>query len=127
MAKNNKMALAKQKGDTIEEMTIQNQEIDTPVLPIEHMERIYQFRPDIIDWILKETETEATHRRQRNKSLDCKVFIERILGQVFGFLIGIVGITAGAIVAIKGFSKAGCVIASVAIGTLAVSFLKKDK
>ena len=127
MAKDNKMELAKQKGDTIEAMRIHNQEIDTPILPIDHIEKLYKIRPDIIDWLLKETEIEAKHRRQRNNSLDCKVFIERILGQTFGFLIGILGIAAGAIVAIKGFSKAGCVIASIAIGTLAVNFLKREK
>lgn len=59
MARSSKAALSRQTGDDKEEMIVQNQEIDTPVLPVEHMERLHQFRPDIVDWILRQTENEA--------------------------------------------------------------------
>lgn len=96
MARSSKAALSRQTGDDKEEMIVQNQEIDTPVLPVEHMERLHQFRPDIVDWILKQTENEAADRRERQARLDRYVCRERLIGQIFGFLIGIGGIAGGA-------------------------------
>lgn len=127
MARSSKAALSRQTGDDKEEMIVQNQEIDTPVLPVEHMERLHQFRPDIVDWILKQTENEAADRRERQARLDRYVCRERLIGQIFGFLIGIGGIAGGAYVAVSGHPTAGGTIASIAIGTLAVAFIGKLK
>lgn len=107
MARSSKAALSRQTGDDKEEMIVQNQEIDTPVLPVEHMERLHQFRPDIVDWILRQTENEAADRRERQARLDRYVCRERLIGQIFGFLIGIGGIAGGAYVAVSGHPTAG--------------------
>lgn len=72
MARSSKAALSRQTGDDKEEMIVQNQEIDTPVLPVEHMERLHQFRPDIVDWILKQTENEAADRDKRRQEQERK-------------------------------------------------------
>lgn len=127
MAKSSKAALSRQNGDGKEEMIVQNQEIDTPVLPVDHMERLHQFRPDVVDWILKQTETEAADRRERQARLDSYVCRERMIGQIFGLVIGLAGIGGGAYVAVSGHPTAGGTIASIAIGTLAVAFIGRQK
>ena len=106
---------------------LQTQVTDTPILPVEHMERFQRFRPEVNDWILAQTTQESEHRRAYEKRVAFFVFIERVAGQIFGFLIGIGGITGGAAVAIYSSPRAGAAIACVAIGTLAVAFLKSQK
>ncbi|MDR0932149.1 MAG: hypothetical protein LBM70_03910 [Victivallales bacterium] len=127
MARSGKATLAR-KDDNIEEsLTIHNQEIDTPVLPIEQMKTLHDFRPDVVDWILKQTEDEANFRRTRNVKNDHNIHRERLIGQVFGLVIGLSGVIGGACVAIYGHPGAGGTIATVSIGTLAVAFLKAQK
>ena len=103
-----------------------NRETDAPLLPVDEMERFQQFRPDFNDWILKQTETEAEHRRDMEKSDIEKVYRERRRGQIFGFFMGLCGIIGGATVAIRGYSSAGATIASISIGTLALAFLNQN-
>lgn len=121
MASHNKATISQQ-GNT-KSLTVQNQEIDTPVLPAEQMERFQQFRPDINDWILNQTDMEAAARRERQAKIDRYIFTAQLIGQIFGLIIGLAGVVGGAIVAVKGYSAAGATIASLAIGTLALAFL----
>ena len=51
------------------------------------------------------------------------MFTERILGQVFAFLIGMAGVGFGSYVAIKGEPVAGGIIATSALAGLAGVFL----
>ena len=104
-------------------------EIDTPVLPPpEILERIQNCRPDIIDWMLKETSQEAANRRSlESKRMDaaCNA-LKR--GQWFGLFTGLAGICGGAFVAIFSSSPtAGATIASFAITVLAVAFVTNKK
>lgn len=127
MTKNNKAVLSRQNGGQKEELMIQNQEIDAPVLPVDQLERLNAINPNIVDWVIRQTEQEANIRRKRQIRIDAFVFIERLLGQIFGLSIGIGGILGGAYVAIDGQSWAGAIIASAAIGTLAVAFIKQHQ
>lgn len=127
MTKNNKAVLSRQNGGQKEELMIQNQEIDAPVLPVDQLERLHAINPNIVDWVIRQTEQEANIRRKRQIRIDVFVFIERLLGQIFGLSIGIGGILGGAYVAIDGQPWAGATIASAAIGTLAVAFIKQHQ
>jgi len=115
------------KGD---ELTINHNETDSPILPIQQLEKLHNFRPDRVDWVFDQTQAEAEHRRYCTTKFGNFVFIERILGQVLAFFIGVAGILAGAYVALHGQPLAGGGIATVTIGTLAVAFItgrKKNK
>jgi uncharacterized membrane protein len=104
-------------------LTAQQQETDSPIIPIAQLERLHQFKPDAVDWVIKQTQIEAEHRRKEGKRVNTFVFIERILGQIFALLIGLSGIGAGGYVALRGEAWAGATIASIAITGLAVVFL----
>ena len=105
------------------EMTVHQQETDSPVIPVAQLERLQQFKPEAVDWVIQQTQIEAEFRRTENKRTNGFIFIERILGQVFAFLIGTGGIAAGGYVAVNGQPWAGATIASIAITGLAVVFL----
>lgn len=115
-----------QRGDETA-MVLSHNDTDVPVLPVEEMERLHRFRPDVVDWILRQTEQEAEYRRQLDREAYSRLFAERRLGQLLGCLIGLAGIIGGSSVAIAGNAVAGGTIATAAIGTLAVAFLKGAK
>jgi hypothetical protein len=100
---------------------------DSPILPVDEMERLYQFRPDVVDWVLEQTKIEAESRRQLQRECHLRLLAERRLGQIFGFLMGISGIIGGSYVAVNGSPTAGGIIATSAICTLTVAFLDRKK
>ncbi len=127
MAKNNQAIVHKRNGNTGDEqsLTYNEQEIDTPLLPVEQLERLANFRPDLIDWVIEQTTKEAEDRRNRQAKLDGFIFKERMTGQKLGFVIAAFAIVAGGFTAMYS-PWAATVIVSVSVGTLAVAFLKKD-
>lgn len=105
------------------EMTFQQHETDSPIIPVAQMERLNSFKPEAVDWIISQTQVEAEHRRVETIRVNTFVFIEHILGQIFALLIGSGGIYAGAHLALAGQPWAGGTIATAAITGLAVVFL----
>ena len=105
------------------ELTIQHHETDSPILPVAQLERLHSFRPDAVDLVLEQTRIEAEHRRSQDRRLNVFIFTERILGQLFGLLIGGGGIFGGVYAALNGQPWAGATIAGAAIGSLAVAFV----
>lgn len=48
------------------DLTFQHNETDSPILPVAHLERLQQFRPDAVDLVLEQTRIEADHRRKQD-------------------------------------------------------------
>ena len=97
---------------------------DSPVIPIEVLERLHTFRPDKVDWFFEQTEKEAEYRRKNDGRVNIFVFIERLLGQIFGLVIGLSGIAGSVYLGINGHEVLAGTIATATIATLAVSFIK---
>jgi uncharacterized membrane protein len=105
------------------ELSIQQHETDCPILPVPHLEQLHKFKPEAVDWIIQQTQIEAEHRRLEIIKINRYTFVERILGQIFAFIIGIVGVGGGSYVAVNGQPEAGGVIATAALTGLAAVFL----
>ncbi|WP_156829791.1 hypothetical protein [Methylovulum miyakonense] len=105
------------------QLSIQQQETDCPILPVPQLEQLQKFKPEAVDWVIKQTQIEAEHRRSETIKINRYTFIERIVGQLCAFLIGIAGVVGGSYVAISGQPEAGGVIATAALTGLAVVFL----
>ena len=41
------------------EITHQQQETDSPIIPVEQIERLHVLKPDAVEWVLQQTEREA--------------------------------------------------------------------
>jgi uncharacterized membrane protein len=119
----NKQRNASVKTRSGNELTVQENETDSPIIPVQHLEKLHSFRPDLVDWVVNQTEKEAEHRRSHGKRIDFYIYTERLLGQIFGFSIGLAGIGGGAYVAIQGQPWAGVSIATAAITGLATAFI----
>ncbi len=113
--------------DRNRELTVQQHETDSPIIPVVQLERLHTFKPDAVDWVIKQTQIEADHRRKQDNRINVFIFIERILGQIFALLIGLAGIGAGGYIALQGQPVAGGTIASFAITGLAIVFLTGRK
>lgn len=109
------------------EISLSHSQVDTPLLDVNAIERLQQFRPDIVDFVVEQTKLEAEHRRKSDSKVINFTFIERIGALLLGALIGF-GSVAGAIyAAMLGFETLGATIAAVGLGSLGVAFLKRDK
>lgn len=105
------------------ELTLHQHDTDSPIIPVAQLERLSQFKPEAVDWVISQTQIEAEHRRSENRRLNTLVFAERVLGQICALLIGLAGIGGGAYVAVNGHPATGGTIATAAITGLAVVFL----
>ncbi|MDR2031919.1 MAG: hypothetical protein LBP86_06650 [Azoarcus sp.] len=114
-------------GETGNEITAQQHESDTPFLPVQQLERLHAFRPDLVDWVVQETGKEAEHRRCESNTVNTYVFVERLVGMILAAIIGLAGIGGGGYLALNGQPWAGTTIAGAMIGTLAVAFLRREK
>lgn len=63
------------------DITLQQHETDSPVLPVAQIEQLHHFRPDRVDWVFDQTRIEAEHRRSETRRINTFTFIERLLGQ----------------------------------------------
>lgn len=92
-------------------------------MPVPQLEQLHKFKPEAVDWVIQQTQIEAEHRRSETIKINKYTFVERILGQIFAFIIGVVGVGGGSYVAVNGQPEAGGVIATAALTGLAVVFL----
>lgn len=121
----NKRVAARATNGKGEELQVHHQESDAPIVYTNELEKLHSFRPDLVDWVVTMTTKEAEERRKQTSRTNKFIFVERILGQIFAGVIGICGIVGGGYVALNGAPAAGATIASITIGTLAVSFIFK--
>jgi ABC-type proline/glycine betaine transport system permease subunit len=72
---------------------------------------------------VQQTQANGEHRKAENSRVNGFIFVERLIGQICAFVIGIAGIGSGSYVALQGHDWAGGTIASLALTGLAVVFL----
>lgn len=107
------------------EVTISTQTTDAPLLPVAHLEKLHQFRPDLVDFVVEQTGIEAAYRRKGTLQLNIFIFIERMAGVIAALVIGVAGICAGSYVGLNGQPALGGSIAALSLGTLAIAFLRR--
>jgi len=110
-----------------QELTVQQHETDSPIIPVAQMRELNEFKPEAVDWIIQQTQVEAEHRRKESHHVNTLVFITMTLGQVFALVIGLAGTGCGSYVALHGQPWAGATIASLSLTGLAVVFITGQK
>lgn len=122
----NKQTTAKAKHGN-SELTVQQHETDSPIIPVAHLRELHEFKPDAVDWVIHQTQVEAETRRAETHRINTFIFIEKFLGQIFALFIGLAGIGCGSYVALHGQPAAGGTIASLSLTGLAVVFVTGRK
>lgn len=70
-------------------MQVTHHESDSPILPVQQLEKLSEFRPDLIDWVVDQTQREAEFRRETTARRDTFIFIERIGGLIAAAVLSI--------------------------------------
>ncbi|WP_147310618.1 hypothetical protein [Cupriavidus taiwanensis] len=105
------------------ELTLQQHETDSPIIPVAQLQQLHTFKPEAVDWVIEQTQIEAETRRAEGRRINTLVFVERLLGQIFALAIGLAGVAGGSYVAVHGQPWAGATIATASLTGLAVVFL----
>ena len=111
------------KGD---ELTFQSHDSDSPILPVGQLLQLQNFRPDLVDFVVAQTEAEALHRRANDKRIGIFIFIERVLGQVVGLLLAALGIGGGIYAGVNEMEGLSIAIVSFTIGSLGVAAVTRQ-
>ena len=99
MGKQTQVQAQSKDGDSLQ---LTAHETDSPILPVGQLQQLHDFRPDLVDWVKDQTESEAVYRRTRQSRIDLFVLIERMGGLVSGALIALFGLAISAYLALNG-------------------------
>jgi uncharacterized membrane protein len=105
------------------ELTLSQHSTDSPILPIVQIERLHTIRPDKVDWVFDQTQKEAEARREQAARINNYIFYERVIGQVFGLIIGLAGLFAAAYIAVNGSPTAGAVVGGATLASMVGAFI----
>ena len=117
----------KAKNSVGNEFSLSHSQTDSPISDVNGLERLNSFRPDLVDFVIKETGEEAKNRRKREVKIDWFTFIERMGALLLAAGMAVGGIFGSIYAAMNGYEKLSWIIASTCIGSLAIAFLKRNR
>ncbi len=97
------------------------------ILPVDQLRQLHQIKPDAVDWVIRQTEIEAEHRREETSRVNGFILVEHFLGQISALTIGVSGVLGGSWVAVNGQPWPGATIAGVTVAGLTVVYLAGKK
>lgn len=110
------------------------QSISVPLHHPEILKKFAELNPDYPERILIMVETEQKHKHalekeelQQNANSISKIFFERCLGQIFAFIIAIIGLFAGLFSILKGYSISGTILSGGTILSLVYTFIQSSR
>jgi hypothetical protein len=109
--------------DEATQIQVRHISTDAPIFPIEMLERMHTFRPDLVDKVIDLTSSEANFRRTESKRINTLTFIERLIGQVAATTIGLSSVGGGIYLVLTGHDWAGAAIVATGIGGLAIALV----
>lgn len=109
------------------ELTLSHNTTDSPILPIAQIERLQAVLPDRVPWVFDETTKEAESRRREDKRVNTFIFVERIVGQVFGLIIASGGLYAAYHLGMAGHEVAASVVGGGTLAALVSAFIVGTK
>jgi hypothetical protein len=110
-------------GQTV---SVQHTQTDSPILPAANLKALAEIRPDLIDYVLDQTGTEADHRRKSQKRVETFVFIERISGVVAGAVIALFVFALGGYLILKDHDWAGVAICGTTLVSIVGLFVSRQ-
>ena len=105
------------------QVTVSSVTTDSPILPIEQIAKLKEIVPDRVDWVFSQTEAESNFRRSENRRVNTMMFIERMAGLLFAFLIASFGLGVAVYLAIKGHEIVASIIGGTTLVGLVTAFV----
>lgn len=109
------------------EVAVSSTTTDSPLLPIDQIERLQEILPDKVDWIFEQTTIESEVRRREMSRINTMVFIERIAGLLFALLIAVLGLGLATYLAMHGHEVPASIIGGSTLVGLVTAFVVGKK
>lgn len=106
-----------------DEIALSHTTTESPLLPIEQMEKLKQIDPKRIDWVFEQTQIESKFRRDEARRVNTFLFIERMVGLFLALCIGVSGLGAAYFIAIAGHETAASIIGGTTLVGLVSAFI----
>ena len=100
---------------------------DSPILPIEQIERLQEIAPHRVEWVFDQTQIESHSRRTETKRINTMLFVERMAGLVFALLVSLLGIGAAVYLALEGKEITASIIGGGTLVGLVTAFVAGRK
>lgn len=100
---------------------------DSPLLPIEQIERLAQVAPHKVDWVFDQTQIESDARRNEMVRINSMVFKERMAGLIFALVIAVLGLGAAVYLAVAGKELTASVLGGGTLVGLVTAFVAGRK
>lgn len=120
MSQHRAVSARTQSGD---EFALTDTTTDSPILPAGQLRDLAAIDPQLVNWVVQQTEIEANFRRTEVTRVNSFIFIESIGAMICGLVIGVVGMLTAAYVGLNGQPVLGGTIATLSLGTLAVAYV----
>ena len=96
---------------------------DSPLLPIEQIERLQQLVPHRVEWVFDQTQIESESRRSEMKRINTMVFVERMAGLIFALAIAIIGLGVATFLAMNQHEAPASIIGGATVVGLVAAFI----
>lgn len=111
------------------EVTVSSTTTDSPILPIEQIERLQQIAPERVNWVFEQTTTESNYRRTESKRVNTLIFTEKIIGLCFALIVALAGLGSAVYCAMLGREIVASVLGGTTLVGMVTAFIvgKKSK
>ena len=113
-------------GPQGQQLSVQHTSTDSPILPAANLQQLQQIDPALVQWVVNQTEIEASHRRRENARVNTFVFIERVSGVVAGAGVAVLGFLVGAYLVMNGHEWAGVALCGSTLATIVAVLVTKQ-
>jgi len=117
MAASNHTNLQAQNKDG-QNLSFQHTTTDSPLLPAENLRQLHAINPELVTWVITQTEQEAGHRRRQESRINWFILVERMSGVIAGAGVAIFGLSAGTYLILRGHDMAGVGISGVGLASI---------
>ena len=106
-------------------VTLSHTTTDSPLLPVEQIEKLHAIDPSRVAWVFEQTEIEAAYRRQEKSRLNTLIFTERLLSLFSALIIVLVAFGLATYLAINDHEVTASIIAGGGLVYIVSAFLNK--
>jgi uncharacterized membrane protein len=108
-------------------LSLHHTSTDSPILPVENLKQLNEINPNLVQWVVKQTELEAQHRRKETAKINWFVLIEELAGMIFGAVVAIFGLGLGGYLILEGHDWAGVAISGVGLSTIVSILVARER
>lgn len=104
-----------------------SQENDFPLPPVDELQKLHQFRPDLVDKVLELTEQEAQYRRSRLSAIDKFVHRQNMTATFGSIAISLLAFGGAIFLALKGHDWVAMGLVGSTLGVVVYAISRASK